>query len=265
MSDEGASAGVTAGDRVLVHGKHAGTVRFAGQTKFKRGLWVGIEMDRPIGKNDGEVRGTRYFTCAPHHGVFVHPDQLQRFDRESQAASAIQSAARMRQAKKKMKAERNWRTWNALDNHNEQVGRSAPPPGPRAVREGQPPRPCHPRPRLCTAPPLPPPQPRLLLSVESSLSSWTRRSSPRSQVCATIPALLPPLPSRRLRRRHSAPRGQEPGRLGQRHLLHPRPRLVPGPVRAVAHYRGPDFAHPRRLQARPRHALPLRGRHCGPR
>lgn len=108
-------------ERVLINGKHTGTVRFLGTTQFKKGFWVGCELDRPLGKNDGEVRGVRYFRCKANHGVFVRPDQVEPFNREQQAAFAIQSAARMRQAKKRLKQERNWRTWNALDNHNEQA------------------------------------------------------------------------------------------------------------------------------------------------
>jgi len=55
-----------------------GTVRYAGPTDFGSGggVWVGIEYDEPMGKNDGSVNGKRYFTCAPRFGVFVRPDKV---------------------------------------------------------------------------------------------------------------------------------------------------------------------------------------------
>ena len=42
------------------------------------GAWYGVELDRPVGKNDGAVSGKRYFTCKPKHGVFAPPTRVQR-------------------------------------------------------------------------------------------------------------------------------------------------------------------------------------------
>jgi hypothetical protein len=53
-----------------------GTVQFVGQTTFASGYWIGLRLDAPLGKNEGSVQGTQYFSCPPLHGLFVRPEQL---------------------------------------------------------------------------------------------------------------------------------------------------------------------------------------------
>ncbi|RUS88915.1 hypothetical protein EGW08_003354 [Elysia chlorotica] len=54
----------------------SGLIRFVGSVEFAHGVWVGMELDLPEGKNDGSVKGVRYFQCKSRHGVFVRPDKL---------------------------------------------------------------------------------------------------------------------------------------------------------------------------------------------
>lgn len=51
-----------------------GVIRFIGQTQFASGTWIGVELQRANGKNDGSVNDIRYFECEKkdgNYGVFV--------------------------------------------------------------------------------------------------------------------------------------------------------------------------------------------------
>lgn len=68
--------GTDLGKRVLFYSSHDkkqkyGVLRYLGEPEFAEGVWCGIELDKPDGKNNGSKHGIRYFTCEPNHGVFV--------------------------------------------------------------------------------------------------------------------------------------------------------------------------------------------------
>ena len=48
----------------------SGYLRYCGPTEFASGVWAGIELDEPLGKNDGSIGGISYFKCPSNHGVF---------------------------------------------------------------------------------------------------------------------------------------------------------------------------------------------------
>ena len=65
------------GQRCRVDGYDSdGTIRFIGKDVVKQKLRVGVELDLPVGKNDGTIKGNKYFTCEPKHGVYVVPKKV---------------------------------------------------------------------------------------------------------------------------------------------------------------------------------------------
>ncbi len=53
-------------------------MRYVGEIpELGPGPWVGIELDEPSGKNDGSVKGKRYFGCESGRGVFSRENRVE--------------------------------------------------------------------------------------------------------------------------------------------------------------------------------------------
>ncbi|KAF7448439.1 NIP100 Dynactin complex subunit [Pyrenophora tritici-repentis] len=44
------------------------------------GVWIGVTLDEPTGKNDGSIKGKRYFECGKNCGAFVRPERCEAGD-----------------------------------------------------------------------------------------------------------------------------------------------------------------------------------------
>ncbi|XP_078261554.1 kinesin-like protein KIF13B isoform X1 [Rhinoraja longicauda] len=84
------------GEYVSVGTNKTGTIRYIGPTEFADGIWIGVELDVPAGRNDGSVGGKQYFRCNPGYGVLVRPSRVTKASGSAKRRSAglrIQLAA----------------------------------------------------------------------------------------------------------------------------------------------------------------------------
>lgn len=64
-----------------------GVIRYVGSDQNGR-TRVGVELDDPLGKNDGEVKGYRYFTCDKKKGILVNPRKVKVISKDRLDSSA---------------------------------------------------------------------------------------------------------------------------------------------------------------------------------
>ena len=84
------------GYRVLINNKGEGIVKFIGQTHFSHGLLIyGIELEDPLGLNNGTKDGKKYFECQNNHGIFCKRKHIkkiistQHFEKETFPADGM--------------------------------------------------------------------------------------------------------------------------------------------------------------------------------
>jgi tubulin-folding cofactor B len=75
QAEEAAAIVDQVGNRCEVNpGGKRGVVKFVGKVEgLPKGWWVGVAFDEPVGKNDGAVKGKRFFECADGYGSFQRP------------------------------------------------------------------------------------------------------------------------------------------------------------------------------------------------
>eukprot|EP00924_Labyrinthula_sp_SR-Ha-C_P015038 augustus_masked-scaffold_9-processed-gene-6.4-mRNA-1 protein AED:0.44 eAED:0.44 QI:0/-1/0/1/-1/1/1/0/273 len=69
---------ISVGKRCEVSGGRRGEVKYVGEIKgLKEGIWIGVELDEPRGKNDGTVKGVKLWEGKKGFGVIVRPTKLE--------------------------------------------------------------------------------------------------------------------------------------------------------------------------------------------
>ena len=78
--------GIEAGKRCRVgqDDSKRGEVMYVGEVEEipgGAGKWIGVKLDEPVGKNDGSLKGKRYWgeevKDGPKYGVFVRPERVE--------------------------------------------------------------------------------------------------------------------------------------------------------------------------------------------
>ncbi|EGR32395.1 tubulin folding cofactor b, putative [Ichthyophthirius multifiliis] len=65
----------------IINTKNRGTIQYIGKIPdLGQGYYIGIQLDEPIGKNNGSYNGVKYFNCQNKYGLFIRPDKIETGD-----------------------------------------------------------------------------------------------------------------------------------------------------------------------------------------
>jgi hypothetical protein len=100
-NDAGLVTPSSIGSRVLVANSNneiatSGILRFVGELDGQDGLFCGVELSEPFGKNDGSYKGVYFFRCPQNHGLFLPIHRVRLAEkRQSQSKMPIQRPDRL--------------------------------------------------------------------------------------------------------------------------------------------------------------------------
>lgn len=77
------------GDRVVIGGARSGTLKYLGPIHVSDGIWCGIKLDEPVGKNNGKLEGVRYFKCQHRFGLFAPIRRVEKAEMNSREARLL--------------------------------------------------------------------------------------------------------------------------------------------------------------------------------
>jgi len=141
-ADEGTKPKYPVGSKVLVFGKHVGTVKYFGKIPTRVCPQIyGVDLEKAVGYSDGtpvslvekkktidsksttseQKKFSPAFKCGKDRGVFAASLAVIPYSKEHRAATIIQSKVRSVRVRRKVKAMLLQKAWNTLDSDAENI------------------------------------------------------------------------------------------------------------------------------------------------
>ncbi|CAJ0575205.1 unnamed protein product, partial [Mesorhabditis spiculigera] len=63
-----------------------GIIKYVGEVKWAKGRYAGVQFHGRVGRHGGEVKGVKYFSCPPGHGLYI---PVQKPQQQQQVATSL--------------------------------------------------------------------------------------------------------------------------------------------------------------------------------